>query len=214
MVKIKSMESNACSQNHLNNLLISATAGTIIGATTALLFAPKSGRRLRDDIYRTYEDLSEKGQDLMDDVVERGQKAADTASDYAEDIKNSASNLFGSTTQDNSNTNLLIGAIGGGVLGLAAVLFLLQSRNQENGDEGLLNKINKAGKLAKKNSAHWVETARDLLETISSKVSEPLQHNGSVSHEDESEDSHSTLHNVMDLASVGFKVWQNMKKRR
>jgi len=213
MAKIKQTEQNE-SSSQASNLLISATAGTIIGATAALLLTPKSGKRLRNDLYEAYENISEKGQDIIEDVVERGQKVADSASEYAANIKDGAANMLGTSQNSTSNTNLILGALGGGILGAAAIFLLLPSHDDDN-TEGLTSKIKAAAKSAKK--INWIETAKDIMETIQSKVSDYPQHNGSVAAEEEDEEgSHekSTFHDVLKLASTGLRLWQNVKKRR
>ncbi|HZU21478.1 MAG TPA: YtxH domain-containing protein [Terriglobales bacterium] len=56
--------------------------GLGIGAVTALLLAPKSGRQMRRTIRRRYEDARERLDDLSDqagEVVERGTKWAKDA---------------------------------------------------------------------------------------------------------------------------------------
>lgn len=63
------------------------------GAAAALLFAPKSGRQLRKDLRRGYEDamdrfedLKEEARDRMDEVVERGADIADKVREKAAPI--------------------------------------------------------------------------------------------------------------------------------
>lgn len=63
-------------------LLVGLGAGALI----ALLFAPKSGKQLRRDIRRKYEDAREAVEDLTDQARERVEDAAD----WVEDVKESA----------------------------------------------------------------------------------------------------------------------------
>jgi len=77
----------------------SGTAGTAItflliglgaGALAALLFAPKSGKQLRRDLRRKYddavdavEDFAEEARDRVEDAIERGSKWADSVKESA-----------------------------------------------------------------------------------------------------------------------------------
>ena len=61
------------------------------GAAAALLFAPKTGKQLRRDLRRGYEeavdriqDLKEEAMDRVDEVMERGSEIADTLREKAE----------------------------------------------------------------------------------------------------------------------------------
>jgi gas vesicle protein len=64
--------------------------GLGIGAITALLLAPKSGRQMRRQIRRKYEDARERFDDWSDqagDVVERGTKWAKDARERITPLK-------------------------------------------------------------------------------------------------------------------------------
>jgi gas vesicle protein len=63
------------------------------GAAAALLFAPKTGRQLRKDLKRGYEDamdrfddLKEEARERMDEVMERGADIADNLREKAAPI--------------------------------------------------------------------------------------------------------------------------------
>jgi len=56
-----------------------AVLGGIAAGVTALLFAPKSGKQLRGELKDKYEDLTEKGHDLCDDIYGRGKGLAKDA---------------------------------------------------------------------------------------------------------------------------------------
>lgn len=203
MSKIKSMGRMHISQDHLKNLCLSAAAGGFIGMAAALFLAPKTGRGLRKQIVRTYEDLSEKGQDFAEDVLERGQNAVSAATGYAGALK---STLLGKVSNgSNTNLNLLIGAIGGGVLGAAAVMMLASADSEENTLNGITHRIKEAGK-----GIHWVDAARDIMDTIKNKV----YHSNELADEEESGSEHPVLHDVLDWATLGLRVWQNIKTKR
>ena len=210
MTKLKSMERRtSISQNQITNLFLSAAAGGIVGLSAALLMAPKSGQKLRNDIYETYEDLTERGQDLAHDIAHKGKRAAHAAACYAEDLKDSASSLL--ERESTTNRNIMIGVIGGGLLGAAAVLLMNQNSDDE---ESLSHRLREAGRSAKENiqSMDWVDTAKEILETINNKVN-PL-HNGSISEAVEDFQERHGLQDVLKWANMGLNLWQNVKKRR
>jgi len=72
-------------------------SGGAVGAAVALLYAPKKGDELRDDISETVGDISSKfasllqkakqaGEDLISDSMDKGDKAVQEAYRKAEDL--------------------------------------------------------------------------------------------------------------------------------
>jgi gas vesicle protein len=62
------------------DLLIGAVVGGILGAATALLFAPKSGRELRSDIAEQAQVVSDKTVQIATNVSQKTQEVAKTVS--------------------------------------------------------------------------------------------------------------------------------------
>lgn len=62
------------------DFLLGAVTGAVLGAVTALLLAPKTGRELRSDIVDQYHQVSQKGQELAG-------KAKQVAEQIVQDIK-------------------------------------------------------------------------------------------------------------------------------
>jgi gas vesicle protein len=60
------------------------------GALLALLFAPKSGQELRQDIRRKYEDAKDAVEDFADDAKDRVGKAVDRGAEWVDDVKQAA----------------------------------------------------------------------------------------------------------------------------
>jgi len=60
------------------DLLIGAVVGSVLGAATALLLAPKSGRELRSDIAEQAHTISEKTQQAAAAVSQKTQEIAKT----------------------------------------------------------------------------------------------------------------------------------------
>ena len=77
---------NSGAGNAITFLLIGMGAGALL----ALLFAPKSGKQLRKDIRRTYEDargavqdFAEEAQERVEEVIERGSEWVEEAGETA-----------------------------------------------------------------------------------------------------------------------------------
>ncbi len=91
------MESKANHRTRTNGamtkgFLIGMLAGGAIGAGIALLYAPKTGRRLRMDIKNKAGDLMDQGEEYINSVQER-------ASDIVKDARRSISGLFSNSTE-------------------------------------------------------------------------------------------------------------------
>ncbi|MGQ7889462.1 YtxH domain-containing protein [Paenibacillus sp. WC2504] len=81
------------------DLLIGAIVGGLLGAATALLFAPKSGRELRNDIAENAKAVSDKTVQLATSVSQKTQEVAKsvstTTSDFVGKAKETATNVVG-----------------------------------------------------------------------------------------------------------------------
>lgn len=204
-------QAGSSSQKQVSNLLISAAAGSVVGATAALLLAPKSGEKLRKDISDTYHNVTDKAQDFANDFAQKGQKAASLAADYAENVKDSTSQFLSkSRSGSNSRLSLLAGALGGALLGATAVL-IAAPRESEEEIGSFTNKIKDAGKSVTENlhSIDWFETAKEIFSAINEKIH---HHNGETAEPIE-EENESRLNEALEWAALGLRVWQNLKKR-
>ncbi len=57
-----------------HSFALGAMVGGLLGGMSALLFAPKSGKKFRKDLCEKCEDASDRAHDLMDDVCEHSSK--------------------------------------------------------------------------------------------------------------------------------------------
>ena len=73
------------SQN-MTSLFLGVTAGGLIGATAALLLAPKSGEDLRHDICDACQCVNEKAQELCQTANQYSENIQDTAAQYLKRI--------------------------------------------------------------------------------------------------------------------------------
>lgn len=66
------------------DLMVGAVVGSVLGAVTALLLAPKSGRELRADIAEGYQQVSEKTQRIAGDIAEKSKQIASAVSETSQ----------------------------------------------------------------------------------------------------------------------------------
>ncbi len=91
--------------NSVQSFLTGALIGGAIGAAVALFYAPKKGRKLRENISDTFEDLTsrlsglirhakESGEDLIHDGMEAGDELVHDAYKKAEGLINEADRII------------------------------------------------------------------------------------------------------------------------
>lgn len=68
------------------DLLTGAVVGGVLGAVTALLFAPKSGKELRSDIANQYHQVSEKTQKVAGQITEKSKEVVSSVGQKTQDI--------------------------------------------------------------------------------------------------------------------------------
>jgi gas vesicle protein len=67
--------------------------GLGVGAALGLLLAPKTGRQLRKDLRRSYDDALETVSDWTDEAKDRFEEAVEKGSDFADELKAKAEPL-------------------------------------------------------------------------------------------------------------------------
>jgi gas vesicle protein len=81
------------------DFIIGAVVGGLLGAMTALLLAPKSGRELRKDIAEGYETISDKTHEIVSTVSDKTSAIAKTAaaqtSEWVDKAKEVAGTVVG-----------------------------------------------------------------------------------------------------------------------
>jgi gas vesicle protein len=69
--------------------------GMGVGALAALLFAPKTGKQLRQDIRRSYEDAKDAVEDFAEDAKDRVEGAIERGADWVDEVGASARKKVG-----------------------------------------------------------------------------------------------------------------------
>jgi gas vesicle protein len=67
--------------------------GLGVGAALGLLLAPKTGRQLRKDLRRSYDDALETVSDWTDEAKDRFEEAVEKGADFAEELRAKAEPL-------------------------------------------------------------------------------------------------------------------------
>lgn len=162
-------------------MVLGAVAGSIVGAGTALLLAPKSGEDLREDINDTYQDLKE---DFKEGIIQQGENL----------MKNSG----WSSKSSSSNTNILIGGIAGGILCAAAVYLLTQKSRKSS---GLISED------FKERAGSFINGAKSVLSNVVETLDEGEERIQKAS-------SNSNVDDIVELVTIGLKLFQSFKNRR
>lgn len=159
-----------------NGFVTGAALGGLIGSVAGLLLAPKSGKDLRCDIAETYCDVTE------------------GAEKYGKKIKEKGEHLlhFNSEKEDSATTNFLIGSVIGAVVGATAAVVLAPKSGSE-----LRKNITKTYDDVKENADEWKENIVELAQKFGKTVNNK---------------THSKIDDIVDFASVGIKIWNNLKK--
>lgn len=98
--------------NHFNDFVKGALIGSALGSAAGLLFAPKSGQKLREDIKDGYHHITEKGEEYAHALKQKGEQV-----------------LHNGTSTDKET--LLIGGAVGAVIGATAALLLAPQSGEE-----------------------------------------------------------------------------------
>lgn len=217
--------------------LIGAALGGLLGTVTALMVAPKSGKRLRQDIADIYSDISEKTQDTVDDLTKKSKTMVKKVNDCSCDIADKAkclvhgvSNWMGSKEElieDHSTKDLVLGSIAGGILGAVAGLLLAPKpgvelredleetyNNLADSTQEVAKDLTKKGKKVAKNITNqtneWLSLAKDVVDQFTGNVEEIGE--DVVAKGKKLFNAHS-LDDIKEWATLGMRIWHHMKKR-
>jgi gas vesicle protein len=210
------------------DFLVGATIGGLLGTVAALLVAPKSGKKLRQDLCDFCYDVKEKTQDLTEQVSQKGKCLTKQAKCQANGWSHYFKDMVSEEENQETVRDLLIGGLTGGVIGTAAGLLLAPKSGEElrqNIADGyqdisektqeMTNQLTKQGKTTvkkvKKQANNWIDLAKDVLEQFTENAQdtgEDLIDRGRTFLEDRG------FNNVAEWASIGLRVWQHLNKKR
>lgn len=236
MAKNQERKVNKMANDNMNsgNLVAAAVAGGALGAVAALLMAPKAGTRLRRDICDMYDDVTEKTHDMAHDAAKKSKSAMKNMSCHTSSWFDKAkcavddAKCWTHCDEDTQLRDLVIGGVSGVLIGAAAGLFLAPKSGfdlrQEISDtyegmnartQDMVNSMSKKGKSVAKDlnstAQDWLHLAKAVVDQIAGDAQdagEELLEKGKHIL------PNNKLNDVMDWAALGFRLWQNMKKRR
>lgn len=214
-------------QMHTKEFMIGAAVGSLLGSVAALLVAPKAGKKLRQELCDTYCDLSERTQDL----AKRGKSIAQSIGSHSNEwagkarhavdgAKKSVRGWMGQEEEeeeDNSGRDFLIGGIAGGVVGAALGLLLAPKAGEELRQEirdkydDVSDRTQAFAKSSQSKANEWLDLAREVVDHFTEEAHEKGEElvdraKGLINHQ--------RIHDVMDWAALGIRVWQRAKKAK
>lgn len=218
---------------HTKEFIVGAVVGSLLGSFGALLAAPKSGKKFREDIHGAYcnfsgktQDFAKKGKCFAKDMRGQGRDWADSAKSTINGLKRTMQEW---TAQEDDETgfegirDLLVGGIAGGALGAAAGLLLAPKSGEdlrqdisdryEDASERA-QEFSKRGKTFAKNARSkankWLDFANDLIEELSENAEEKRD---DLVEKAKHLVRNDRVHDLIDWAALGYRVWQGVKSR-
>lgn len=195
-----------------NNIALGLIAMGLAGTATLLIL---NKRRNANTMTRKLYNIGSEAREFANDAFEKGKRAYDTVSDYAENFKDAA---YDAVEQPYSRSLLLAGAVGGTLLGASLVYFL----NSKREDRTFLGKaidtidsLKDMASNAKDNvkSIDWGNIANDFIETVSERLFDDREEEEST-HGRSRGHTINNLQNVVDMGIRGFRLWQKLKNKR
>lgn len=209
--------------------------GALLGGVTALLVAPKAGKKLRQDLLNCYSDLSDKAQDVIGQVSRKRGAFFGRTNSQAGDWLNCARSTLcrlarktGSQESGETYSDFLIGGVAGGILGAVAALLLtpksgseiredLREAYDDIGDRAreATNGLTKSGRSVTKNAqrrlGRWLDIAQEIVEDLRENAEEMSDEMAKGANRIEET---SGLDKFLRWAALGCRVWKGIKSRR
>lgn len=178
------------------DFLKGALIGTVVGGIAALLIAPKAGKELRAKLADDYRALQQNGNDFIETLKEKGHRLTHPFE----------------REESHSNALLIGGAIGAVIAALAAILLAPQS-----GDK-LRSNLGETYDFIRKKAANFISEIEskggptiedlggwsDVFATIIDKFSANR----------EKKTTHSRADELLNLAHLGVRLYQQLQNRR
>lgn len=181
---------------HSQRLVMGLIAGGLIGAGAALILTPKSGKQLRRHLSDVCQNLAETTDEIKESLLQRGEEFIDSAQEWTK------------SPQSPSTISLAIGGITGCALG--ATIAILISHQNEKTCTNPRNHFKEASRFSHDiglKAQTWISNAKSFVDTMHD-----------VLHTEEAESKptsgSSPIHEILELASLGARLFQNFKNRR
>lgn len=174
--------------NNSTDFIKGALLGSLIGGAAGLLFAPKPGKQMREDIANVYE----KGHDYAESLKEKGKEAYQKLKP-------------GSDSSSDHETFLIGGALGG-VIGVVAAL-LLAPQSGKDLREAFGEKYDQIRDKAEDFASDVKEKGSETLHEVGDKFSEWKEIFKTVVDKIGSKSTgHSSLEELAEWANIGLRM--------
>jgi gas vesicle protein len=97
-------EQQTSSNSNAAGFLLGALTGALVGAGVALLFAPKTGKKMREDLMKQYEPIAQKVTSFASDAMSRASDVAGRVTDRASDLVGRATDRVSDVTDSAAST--------------------------------------------------------------------------------------------------------------
>lgn len=181
-----------------NPLMLGGVAGTLLGAVTGLLLAPKPGSDVRHIISDTYQHVADITQDLVNNFNHKSQEIAQIASNRSADWATKALVMADSLVSEARNWADTVESAAHGAKAHAVKMKDDPEFQHKFGE--IMEWAHKAENMAhgvSKEMREWAQSIRRAAEQVET------NHVGS-----------NALEEVMDWAVVGYDIWQKIKSKR
>jgi gas vesicle protein len=220
---------------HTKEFVVGAAVGSLLGGVAALLVAPKSGRKLRDDICDVYCNMSDRTQDFAN----RGKSFAkglggqtrgwaSKARSAVDGARRTVRGWRGEEEEEETTSDFLIGGLVGGILGATAGLLLapksgdklrrdladayedISDRTQDF-KEDMTRRGRSFAKNARSRTNKWINLAKDVVDGLTEESDESGEEwieriKGVVNNK--------RINDAMDWAHLGYRIWQEVQAKR
>lgn len=187
-----------------NPLVWSGVGGTLLGAVTALILAPKVGSEIRHIISDTYQQVADTTQDLVNSFNEKSQEIAHMASLQTSEWSSKALDMADGLLNQAKDW--------AAVVQHAALKAKTQAMKFKD-DPHLQHKFSEILEWAHKAEAMAERVLKEMLEWVQS-IRRAVERSETHTSHSLSNGSHSAISDVMDWAAVGIDIWQKMKSKR
>lgn len=138
------------------------------------------------------------GKQLRCDIVDAYHDIADKTEEFGHRIKERGRYFTSEEKTEASTSTFVVGSVIGAVVGVTAAMLMAPKSGSE-----LRRDVSRKVEGARDTAENWRESIADFVDTLNEKVGKRSPKGG-----------RSRIHDVLDIASMGINVWQNLQKRR
>jgi gas vesicle protein len=224
-------------QMHSKEFLVGALLGSLLGGTTALLTASKSGKRLRQDVRDLYDNLTDRTFDLTrrskcltknlrNQAYEWSHRAKSKVGNIAQGMKGFVPEEESEEEEECKVRDFAIGALAGGISGAIAGLLLAPKAGSKFRQElketceDVSERTQEVANNVNRTRQAWVKSVRskadkwlDLAEGVLSQLTGTIEEKGENVRE-KSENVQDRIHGIIEWVALGARLWKGLKSKQ